>query len=55
MAKVSTSRRATSGIVFIIAGALVVLAAILPLLSVSVSWLSGRRRSARLRINGRSF
>ena len=39
MAKVSTSRRATSGIVFIIAGALVVLAAILPLLSVSVSWL----------------
>jgi hypothetical protein len=39
MAKVSVSRRAVSGIIFIIAGALVVLAAILPLLSVSVSWL----------------
>ncbi len=39
MAKVSISRRAASGIALIIAGALVVLAAILPLLNVSVSWL----------------
>jgi hypothetical protein len=39
MAKVSVSRRAISGIVLIIAGALVVLAAVLPLLGVSVSWL----------------
>ena len=39
MAKVSVSRRSASGIALIIAGALVVLAAILPLLSVSVPWL----------------
>lgn len=39
MAKVSVSRRGISGIIFIIAGALVVLAAILPLLGVSVAWL----------------
>ncbi len=40
MAKVSLSRRATSGIVFIVAGALVVLAAVLPLLGVAgVPWL----------------
>ncbi len=39
MAAVSVSRRAASGIALIIAGALVVLAALLPLLSVSVSWL----------------
>lgn len=39
MAKVSVSRRAVSGIIFIVAGALVVLAAILPLLSVAVPWL----------------
>jgi hypothetical protein len=39
MATVSVSRRAASGIALIIAGALVVLAALLPLLGVSVSWL----------------
>jgi hypothetical protein len=39
MAKVSVSRRSASGIALIIAGALVVLAAVLPLLSVSVPWL----------------
>jgi hypothetical protein len=39
MAKVSVSRRAASGIALIVAGALVVLAAVLPLLGVSVSWL----------------
>lgn len=39
MAKVSMSRRATSGIVFIVAGALVVLVALLPLLGVAVPWL----------------
>jgi hypothetical protein len=33
------SRRATSGIVFIVAGALVVLVALLPLLGVAVPWL----------------
>ena len=40
MAKVSLSRRATSGIVFIVAGALVVLVALLPLLGVAVPWLA---------------
>ncbi|HEX7835725.1 MAG TPA: hypothetical protein VF479_09685 [Pseudolysinimonas sp.] len=39
MATVSRSRRAASGIAFIVAGALVALAAILPLLNVSVSWM----------------
>jgi hypothetical protein len=39
VAKVSMSRRATSGIVFIVAGALVVLVALLPLLGVAVPWL----------------
>jgi hypothetical protein len=38
MATVSRSRRAASGIAFIIAGALVALAALLPLLNVSVPW-----------------
>lgn len=38
MAKVSVSRRASSGIALIVAGALVVLAAVLPLLGVSVPW-----------------
>ena len=39
MAKVSVSRRSASGIALIIAGALVVLAALLPLLGVAVTWL----------------
>ena len=38
MATVSRSRRAASGIAFIVAGALVVLAALLPALNVSVPW-----------------
>jgi hypothetical protein len=41
MAAVSTSRRSLTGIVLIIAGALLLLAIILPLAGVSVSWLSG--------------
>jgi hypothetical protein len=39
MARVSMSRRSASGIALIIAGALVLLAAVLPLLGVTVSWL----------------
>lgn len=39
MANTSFSRRAAAGIALIVAGALFVLAAVLPLLGVSVSWL----------------
>jgi hypothetical protein len=38
MARISTSRRATTGIVLIVAGALFVLAALLPLVTVSFPW-----------------
>lgn len=38
MATVSRSRRAAAGIAFIVAGALVVLAALLPMLNVAVPW-----------------
>ena len=41
MAAVSTSRRSLTGIVLIIAGALLLLAILLPLAGVAVSWLGG--------------
>ena len=41
MAAVSTSRRSITGIVLIIAGALLLLAIILPLAGLAVSWLGG--------------
>lgn len=41
MAAVSTSRRSLTGIILIIAGALLLLAIILPLAGLAVSWLGG--------------
>src|SRR6187551_3063812 len=41
MAAVSTSRRSLTGIILIIAGALLLLALILPLAGIAVPWLGG--------------